>query len=166
MPVGVAQRIGRLARDPQRVLHRELPLPPEPVAQGFAFDEGHGEPEQRRTARPGEVPRVVHREDVRVLQAGGEADLALEAFRAEGGGELGMEHLECDGAVMAEVAREPDRGHAPAAELALERVPFPQPFAQCRYGVRHAVPSTSLRNRGCLRSGSNVGSIRSHPGER
>jgi hypothetical protein len=71
---------------------------------------------------------------------------------------------------MAQVAREPDRGHAPAAELALERVPiaqpFAQPFAQCRYRVRHAVPSSSFLKRGCFRSGSNVGSIRSHPGER
>ena len=27
--------LGRLARDPERVVHRELPLPPEPVAQAL-----------------------------------------------------------------------------------------------------------------------------------
>ena len=48
------------------------------------------------------------------------------------GGELGMEHLERDGAVMAEVAREPDRGHAPAPELPLERVAIAQPFLDLR----------------------------------
>ena len=71
--------------------------------------------QSRGTSRPGDVSRVVHREDVRVLQPGGEADLALEAFRAEGSGELGMEHFERDGAVVAEVACEPDRGHAATA---------------------------------------------------
>ena len=43
--VGVLQRLRRLARDPERVLHRELPLAPEPVAQALALDERHGEPE-------------------------------------------------------------------------------------------------------------------------
>ena len=43
--VGVVQRAGRLAGDPERVLHRELPLPAEPVAEALALDEGHGEPE-------------------------------------------------------------------------------------------------------------------------
>ena len=43
--VGVLQRLRRLARDPERVLDRELPLAPEPVAQALALDERHGEPE-------------------------------------------------------------------------------------------------------------------------
>ena len=85
-------------------------------------------------ARP-VVARVEHREDVGVLQPGGEADLALEALGAEGGGELGMEHLERDRAVVPEVAREVDRGHAPAAELALERVACNPDERLCR--VRH-----------------------------
>ncbi len=53
------------------------------------------------------------------------------------GGELGVEHLEGDGAVVLEVAREEDRGHAPATELALEGVPLAQPFAQRRYLIGH-----------------------------
>jgi hypothetical protein len=57
-----------------------------------------------------------------VLEPGGEADLALEAGGADGGGELGMEELESDGAVVSEVARESDRGHPAAPELALEGV--------------------------------------------
>ena len=102
-----------------------------------------------------------------MLQPGGELDLALEPVGAEGGGELGMEHLERDGAVVAEVAGEVDRGHAPAAELALERVAVASAFAQRRPRVGgHDVPSTSFWNRGCFRSGSNVGSIRNHAGER
>ena len=44
------------------------------------------------------------------------------------GGELGVEHLERDRPVVLEVAREVHRGHAPAAELALDRVAVAQTF--------------------------------------
>ena len=57
-----------------------------------------------------------------MLQPGGEPDLAQEPLGAERGGELGVQHLERDLAVVLEVVREVDRGHAAAAELALERV--------------------------------------------
>ena len=57
-----------------------------------------------------------------MLEPGGEADLALEALGAERGGELGMQDLEGDRPVVAEVVGEVDRGHAAAAELALDRV--------------------------------------------
>ena len=57
-----------------------------------------------------------------MLEPGGRADLAQEALGAEAAGELGVQHLEGDGAVVAEVAGEIDGGHAAAAELALERV--------------------------------------------
>ena len=80
---------------------------------------------------------VVDREDVGMLEPGGEPDLALEALGAERGGELGMEHLERDRAVVPEVLGEVDRGHAPAAELALERVAVPQRFTKCRDRIRH-----------------------------
>ena len=72
-----------------------------------------------------------------MLQAGGEADLALKALGAERGGELGVEHLEGDRPVVLEVVGQEDRGHAPAPELALERIAVLQPFAKCRYGVGH-----------------------------
>ena len=65
-----------------------------------------------------------------MLEPGCEPDLALEAVGAQRGGELGVEDLEGDGAVVAQVAREIDRGHAPAAELALERIPVLQGFTK------------------------------------
>ena len=45
-----------------------------------------------------------------------------EALAAERRGELGMEDLDGDVAVVLEVAREVDRRHAAAAELALDAV--------------------------------------------
>ena len=72
-----------------------------------------------------------------MLEPGGELDLALEALGAEAGGELGMEHLERDRPVVPEVLREVDRGHAPAPELALERVTALQRFTEWRERIRH-----------------------------
>jgi hypothetical protein len=117
MLMGVVQRLRRLPRDPERVVKRELPLAPKPVAQTLALDERHGEPQV-----PGGVTGVVDREDVRMLQPGGEADLALEALGTEHVGQLGVKHLEGDRAVVLEVGGEEHRGHAAAAELAEEGV--------------------------------------------
>ncbi len=75
---------------------------------------------------------------MRVLEPGGEPDLALKALGAEGSGELGMQQLEGDGAIVLEVLGQPDRGHASAPELAIERVPIPQPVAECCYRISHA----------------------------
>jgi hypothetical protein len=70
---------------------------------------------------------VEDREDVGVLEPGGEVDLALEALGAEARRELGVEHLERDGTPVLEVAGEENRGHATASELALDRVAAVQP---------------------------------------
>ena len=66
-----------------------------------------------------------------MLEPGGQPDLALEALGPERVTQLGMEHLERDRPVVPEVPGEIDRGHAPAAELALDRV-APSRFARSR----------------------------------
>jgi hypothetical protein len=58
-----------------------------------------------------------------MLQPGGEADLPLEPLEAETRGQVGMEYLDGDRPVVAEVVREIHGRHAAAAELALESVP-------------------------------------------
>jgi len=57
-----------------------------------------------------------------MLEPGGEADLALEALGAKCRGQVGVQDLERDGPVVPQVVGEIDRGHPPAAELALEAV--------------------------------------------
>ena len=52
-------------------------------------------------------------------------------------GELGVEHLERDRAVVLEVVREVDRGHAAAAELAVEGVATRQAGFELRAQVGH-----------------------------
>ncbi len=84
-----------------------------------------------------------------MLEPRGELDLALEAVGADRGGQLGVQHLQGDGAVVADVADEVDGGHAAAAELALDGV------AVCQRGLErgpvirgHFVSLTSRRKSG------------------
>jgi hypothetical protein len=116
--VRVVERLGDLAREAHRLVHRERPVPREPRAQRLPIDVRHHVVEP-----PGRVPRVEQGEHVRVLQRRGERDLAQEALRAERHREVRVEHLDRDGTRVAEVAREVDRGHATARQPPLDRVP-------------------------------------------
>ena len=136
--VGVLEGLGRLAGDPERVVHRELPLAPEPVAKRFPLHVRHGKPEPLSDPlRLSHRPTVQHRQHMRMLQPGRGPDLPLEPLRAERRREVGMEHLERDWPVVPQIAGEPDGRHAAAAQLALELVSVPQPFAQCGDRVGH-----------------------------
>ena len=68
-------------------------------------------------------------------QRGGEADLAQEPLAAERFGEVRMEQLDRDGALVLQVAREVDRRHAARAQLALDHVAVRQRLRQV--GVMH-----------------------------
>ena len=57
-----------------------------------------------------------------MLEPRGEPHFTLEPLGAERGGELRVEHLERDGAVVAEVLRQIDGGHPAAAQLPLQPV--------------------------------------------
>ncbi len=57
-----------------------------------------------------------------MLEPRGDLDFALEALGAQHGGQLGMEDLERDRAVVLEILGQEDRGHAPTPELALKGV--------------------------------------------
>ena len=57
-----------------------------------------------------------------MLEVGGDLDLGQEPLGAEHGGQLGAQHLERDLAVVPQVVREVDGGHAARAELALDAV--------------------------------------------
>ena len=140
--VRVAQRVRHLAGDLQRVVQRQLTLAPEPIPEGLALHVGHRVPELA-----GRFTGIEHRQDVRVLQAGGGPDFALEAFWAERGSQLGMKHLQGDRAVVLEVVGEVHRGHAAPAQLALE----PVAVSQGRSGAaRGGLPRGHLPRRTCV----------------
>jgi hypothetical protein len=121
LPMGILQGERHLAGDLHRRLDRQLDLSPEPVAQRLAPDIGHGVP-----GPAGYRAGVEDREDVRMLQPGGEADLAEEPLGAQAGGDLRVEHLEGHRPIVLEVLRQVDRGHPTAAKLALDAVAIGQ----------------------------------------
>jgi hypothetical protein len=65
-----------------------------------------------------------------MLQSGSKLNLALEPLGTERGGQLGVEHLECDWTLVLDVAGQIDRGHAPTTKLALEHVAVAQGSSQ------------------------------------
>ena len=148
--VGIAQRLSYLPGNPHRLAYRQLPLSVHPIAQRFAGDERHGIPEA--LVGPTGVGRdgaaVEHRQDERVLQPGGDFDLPEEPLGAEQVCQLGPEDLQGDEAVVFEVAGEIDRGHAAAAELALDRVAIAKGVRQRGGRCGHAAP--------CESNGSNL----------
>ena len=119
--VRVLKGVEDFARDPHRLVHAELGLAVELVAQRLALDEGHDVKEKavRRS-------RVEQRQDVRVLQRRRGLDLDDEPLGAEHGREFGLQHLQRDVAVVLQVRGEIDRGHAPCTEFALDGVPAGQ----------------------------------------
>jgi hypothetical protein len=134
LAMGVLEGVRHLAGDSKRIGYGELPLSLKSPAKALALDVGHGEPELTVG-----FARVVHGQDMRVLQSRGRADLAQEPLGAQAQCQVREEDLERDGPVVAEVAGEVDHGHAAAPELSLESVPLPQRVlkAVARLGVGH-----------------------------
>ena len=111
------ERVHHLAQNPHGVVHRELAVLGEPLPQGLAFHVRHDVIEEALC-----LARVQEREDVGMLQLGGDFDLAEEAVFTQRRGELRPEYLHRDPAVVLHVLGEVDSGHPPTAELALDRV--------------------------------------------
>ena len=115
--VCVPQGGGDLPRDPERLLNGELFLTCQTVAQRFAGDVGHHVEQQ-----PVRLTGVVQRQDVGVIQPGGDLDLTQKPVGPEGRRQLGAEHLDRHLTVMLDVAREIDRRHAAPSQLALDGI--------------------------------------------
>ncbi len=125
LAVGVVEPFRDLARDPDRIADRELGLALEPFPERFALHVGHDE--EDRVLDPA---GIVQRQDVGMLQVGGGLDLLEEPLGADAAREVVVHDLDRDLAIVAGVVREEDLGHAPGADLALERVAVGQCFLQ------------------------------------
>jgi hypothetical protein len=97
-----------------------------------AFSAGETEPRRQ----PLRLARVVQGHDVRVREPCGYLDLAQQALRAEGGGEIRPQDLDGDLPVVAHVFGQEHGRHAARAELALDHVAIgerdPERFADHR----------------------------------
>jgi hypothetical protein len=61
-----------------------------------------------------------------VLNATREPDLANEPVNANRAGQLGVQDLDCHGAIVTLIVGEPDGGHAALPKLSLDQVPVRQ----------------------------------------
>ena len=112
--VGVVERGGHFHRDPDRVVHRQLLLAADPVADRLALDIRHHVEEEAVG-----LPAVEERQDVRMLEVRGRRDLGKEPLGADDRRQLGPEHLDRHAPVVPDVLRQVDGGHAALAELPL-----------------------------------------------
>ena len=117
---------------PHRLVDGELPLALEARAKRLAFDVRHHVVQQAVR-----LAGVEQRQQVRVLQVRRDLDLAQESLGAEHRGELRLEHLDRDVAVVLEVVREVDRRHAARAELALDAVAVGEGGREAEEGLAH-----------------------------
>ncbi len=91
LTVGVVKSLGHLGGDRHCLVDRELNLRFEPLPKGLALDVRHDVVE-----KAGRLAGVEQGQDVRMVQAGGDLDLAQEALRTEGGRQLRVKDLDRD----------------------------------------------------------------------
>src|SRR5713226_4645954 len=89
----------------------------QPLPQRLALHKRHDVIQQT-----GGLARVEQREDMRMAELGGEADLTEEALGAQHGGQLGAQDLDGHAPLVFPVLCEVDGRHPPVAQLALDRV--------------------------------------------
>ena len=130
--VGVAQRISDFAGNLQRRVHRQLLLAAQALAQRLPLDQRHHVVEQ-----PVGVAGIIERQDVRMMQAGGDLDLTEEALGTQGGRQLGTEYFHGHLAVVLQILGEINQSHPPHAQLALEPIPVGERRGEAKEGVRH-----------------------------
>ena len=92
-------------------------VPVQLVAKGLSFDVGHHVKEERVR-----LAGIEQWEDVRMTEVGGRLDLGQEAFGSDHGGQLRLQNLQRDLALVLEVVGQVDRGHATLTKLTLDGV--------------------------------------------
>ena len=142
LAMGVIERARDLRRDAHRVGDRQLLLPRDPLPQRLAVHERHDVEEQAIG-----VAGVMQRQDVRMLQVGGGLDLLEEPVGAHQGGEVRVQHLDRDLAIVLEVVGQIDRGHPAGTQLALDAVAAGEGAAASRADVSITASSPSPRRR-------------------
>ena len=125
LAVRAIERARDLPRDAHRLGDRQLLLARKPRAQRLAAHEWHDVEEEAVS-----FVRVDQREDMRMVEAGGDGDLAEEPLGTERRGKLRAQHLDGDGPVVPLIMREIDRRHPAATELPIDAVPTSQGFGE------------------------------------
>ena len=115
--VRIVERARHCARQADRLVDGELLLTLQARAERFAGHIRHDVEEQ-----PFRLARVEERQEMRVLQVRGDANLGKKPLGPEERAELRVEDLESDRAVVPPISCEVDGGHPAAPDLALDLV--------------------------------------------
>ncbi len=132
MVVRVAQRGSYIVGNPNNVLHGELAVPVQPLAQRVSLDEGHDIVQESLR-----FTGFVQGEDLGVLELRGEFDFLDEPLGAQGDGKLRPQHLDGDPSVELQVFCYIDRRHPASANLPLDGVAVGEGSFQAFEGVGH-----------------------------
>ena len=133
--VRVGQRARDLASNAHRLFHRQPVVPAEPLPHRVTLDVRHDVVEL--VVR---LPRIVNGENVRMLKACGELDLAQKALCAERVRQLVVQHLDCDETLVPNVVRQVDRCRSTTADLALQDIAPGESLMEERRNVEHGYP--------------------------
>ena len=115
--VRVMQRARHVGGDAHSVVHAELRLAIKLGPERLAVNERHHVEEKAVGGA-----RIKQWQDVRMLERRRRRDLLHESLGAKHGGELGLQHLERDLALVLDVLGEIDRGHPALPKLTLDAV--------------------------------------------
>ncbi len=166
LPVRIAQGIRYFLGNRERGGKLQRPLTVQACAQRLAHDERHYVIEE--SVR---LARVVERENVRVLEAGGHPDLLQEPLRPEDRGELLTQHFHRHLAVVPDVVGEVDGRHPTPADLTLDGIAASEGGVEAVELVGHIgrKVETCVGGAGGGRSGGQASDARvtcviSHPG--
>lgn len=136
--VSVGQGTGDLGGDPGGFLDGELALPLQALAEGLALHVRH-DVIQQPVGWIADLPAVVERQNVGMLQARRDFDFPEEAIGAQRGRQLGAQQLDGHSTGVLEVLRQIHGGHAALAQFAFDSVPAGQGRRQALDGRTHAV---------------------------
>ena len=106
--VSVAECASHLGDDLADLRHRQLTLARQATPQSLAFHQRHGV-----VKKASGMPRGEEWNYVRMLQIGGDLDLAVEPVRTDSRGQLRREDLDYDPAAQGGLPSHEDPGHAP-----------------------------------------------------
>src|SRR5258705_544311 len=118
--------LARTPRQQQRLADRQL-LPEEPLAEALPVHERHHGVEEASG-----LAGIDEREDVRMLELGGDADLAEEALAGDGRHHARTHHLDGDLAAQLAIACLEDRRHPAPPRLALHDIAIAKRLFQHR----------------------------------
>ncbi len=121
----ITQRVSDIFHDLDRRRGFDAGLAEQARPQRFAVDERHDVVQEA-----GSLSRVMERDDVRVCQASGDFDFLEEPLRAQRRGELRLEHLDGDVAVVPHISGEVHGRHATRSNCPLNHIAVTDRFGE------------------------------------